>query len=378
MIHYICGYANDDSETKRFFSPAGASKMKYIFGCFEKLGKKCRIYSTCQVRSRRFARKERELHVVYRASFRTRNKYTFWLDRLFAVIQLFFYLLNVKKEDYVVVYHERFYLGCIKFVSRIKKFRLVYEIEEVYTIAKQYSQKSINKEIRALTKGIKKNLIGYIFPTEILNQKINTCGLPYIVIHGTYNVEEDYGEKFSDGRIHCVYAGTFDPQKGGVAAAADTAQFLNEKYHIHILGFGSKQDEEMLINQIDEISKKTKCRLTFDGLKTGEEYNRFIQRCDIGLSTQNPDAPFNETSFPSKILSYMANGLRVVTVRIPAIETSYIGNNVYYYEKQQPQDIAETIISIDFNDGYCGREIVEKLSAVFLSDIDKMFFERTR
>lgn len=36
------------------------------------------------------------------------------------MIQLFFYLLGVKKEDYMVVYHERFYSGCIKFVSKIK------------------------------------------------------------------------------------------------------------------------------------------------------------------------------------------------------------------------------------------------------------------
>ena len=374
MIHYICGYANDNSKIKRVYSPAGASKMKYIFGCFEKLGKKCRIYSTCQVISRRFARKQREEHSVYRASFRTRNKYTFWLDRLFAVLQLFFYLLNVKKEDYVVVYHERFYLGCIKFISRIKRFKLIYEIEEVYTIAKQYSQKRVNKEIRALTKGIKRNLIGYIFPSELLNKRINTCGLPYIMIHGTYNVEEDYGEKYNDGKIHCVYAGTFDPQKGGVAAAVSAAQFLNEGYHVHILGFGNKQDEELLINQIDEISKKTKCGLSFDGLKTGEEYNRFIQKCDIGLSTQNPAASFNETSFPSKILSYMANGLRVVTVRIPAIETSGVSNCVYYYDKQDPQEIAKAITRVDFNDGYSGQEIIKKLSDGFLSDLNNLLF----
>ncbi|MBQ6980255.1 MAG: glycosyltransferase [Clostridia bacterium] len=372
MIHYICGYANDNSKIKRIFSPAGATKMEYIFGCFEKLGKDYRVYSTCQVKSHKFVKKKKERDIVYRASFRTNNKYTFWLDRIFAIIQLFFYLLRVKKEDCVVVYHERFYLGCIQFVSKLKKFTLFYEIEEIYTIAKQHSQKSIDKEIKALTKGIKRNLIGYIFPTDLLNEKINRNNLPFVLIHGTYNVEKDYGGKFNDGRIHCVYAGTFDPRKGGVAAAAAAAQFLNEKYHIHILGFGSKKDEELLKKQIDDISKNTKCKITFEGLKSGEDYNRFIQKCDIGLSTQNPNAAFNDTSFPSKILSYMANGLRVVSIRIPAVENSEIGEFMYYYNEQIPQEIAEAIHKVDLTDGYDGREVIKKLSVKFLLDLNSL------
>lgn len=372
MIHYICGYANENSTIKRNFSPAGASKMEYVFGCFEKLGNNYIVYSTCQVKSQRFVRKQRGQNIVYRASFRTRNKYTFWLERIFAIIQLFFYLLSVKRNDYVVVYHERFYLRCIKLVSYLKRFRLIYEIEEIYTIAKQYKQKCINKEIKDLTKGIKKNLTGYIFPTDLLNEKINRNNLPFVLIHGTYNVEKDYGEKFNDGRIHCVYAGTFDPRKGGVTAAVDAAQFLDSKYHIHILGFGNEKDKESLINQIDEISKKTKCKITYDGLKSGEEYHRFIQKCDIGLSTQNPNAAFNDTSFPSKILSYMANGLRVITVKIPAVESSGIGKYVYYYEEQTPESIANAIKNVDFNDGYCGCEIIKELSVKFLSDLDKL------
>ena len=213
-------------------------------------------------------------------------------------------------------------------------------------------------------------MIGYIFPTELLNKKINVFGLPYVIIHGAYNAEKNCVEKFNDHMIHCVYAGTFDRKKGGVSTAVEAALYLNDKYHIHILGFGDKNEENLLLSQISDISTKTDCKITFEGLKTGEDYKRFIQKCDIGLSTQNPDAPFNDTSFPSKILSYMSNGLRVVTVRIPAIESSGIGNDVYYYEKQQPQDVADAIKRVDFNDGYCGREMIENLSATFISELN--------
>jgi hypothetical protein len=125
----------------------------------------------------------------------------------------------------------------------------------------------------------------------------------------------------------------------------------------------------MLLKKIDEISKTTKATITYDGLLRGEDYIQFLQKCHIGLSTQNPDAEFNDTSFPSKILSYMANGLRVVSVRIKAIEISAIGNEVYYYDEQNPKDIAQAIMSIDFNEPYNSREIIKKLDAKFSKEI---------
>ena len=103
-----------------------------------------------------------------------------------------------------------------------------------------------------------------------------------------------------------------------------------------------------------------------------EDYIRFIQSCDIGLSTQNPKAAFNSTSFPSKILSYMANGLRVVSIRIPAIETSAVGKYMYYYEEQQPKEIAKAIMSVNMNDDYNGRKIISNLDTEFYKNIAKL------
>ena len=123
---------------------------------------------------------------------------------------------------------------------------------------------------------------------------------------------------------------------------------------------------------ISEVSKKSVATVTYDGLLSGEEYIRFIQSCDIGLSTQNPDAAFNATSFPSKILSYMSNGLRVVSIRIPAIEGSAIGKYMYYYDKQTPEEIAKAIMAVDLNDDYNGRQVISKLDAEFSYDIAKL------
>lgn len=170
-------------------------------------------------------------------------------------------------------------------------------------------------------------------------------------------------------KIHCVYAGTFDPRKGGASISAEVAEFLPSNYHIHILGFGSDEEIEKIKKIINETEKKSKAKVTYDGLLQGEEYINFIQSCQIGLSTQNPNAQFNMTSFPSKILSYMSNGLRVVSIRIQAVEKSKIGNLIYYYNEYAPESIANAIKSINFDDNYNSKQLILKLNEKFLKDI---------
>ena len=206
---------------------------------------------------------------------------------------------------------------------------------------------------------------------------INTEKKPEVVIHGTYKVEperkcnifKDNLQQENHDMIHVVYAGTLDPRKGGAIAAAAAAEFLPEGYHIHILGFGSQSDIKNMQDRVAEISSRTKAKVSYDGLLSGEDYIRFIQSCDIGLSTQNPDAAFNATSFPSKILSYMANGLRVVSIRIPAIEQSAVGDILYYYDEQMPEEIAKAILAVDMNSTYDSRMHIQELDRDFCTQI---------
>ena len=286
---------------------------------------------------------------------------------VYAFFAIFFYLLfHAKKNEKILVYHSTGYIRAIKWAKFFKGFKLILEVEEIYGDVSG-SKKTIKKELSFFKKAD-----AYIFPTELLNQKINVKNKPYVIIHGTYNVEKPIGVKHDDGRIHCVYAGTFDPRKGGVAAAAAAGAFLDENYHVHILGFGGDNDKKNLLQKIDKVNALSKCQVTYDGLLSGQEYIKFIQSCDIGLSTQNPDAAFNATSFPSKVLSYMANGLRVVSIKIEALETSAVSDLLYYYEKNTPEAIANAIKRIDMSVPYDSRERIEELDKKFTEDIKKL------
>ncbi|MDQ0200737.1 glycosyltransferase [Neobacillus ginsengisoli] len=298
---------------------------------------------------------------AYRPLFR-------YLRILWSWIWLFGYLVkNTNSEETIIAYHSMMIINPIMLAKKIKKFKLILEVEEIYQDVKKYSQLMQSNEYRFFKSADK-----FIFPTELLIEKINKNNKPYNIIYGTYKVEQDRKSKFNDGKVHCVYAGTFDPIKGGSTIAATVAPYLPENYHIHIIGFGSEEETRSIQQLISEIAKTSVCTITYDGLLKDEEYTRFLQSCDIGLSTQIPGGSYNNTSFPSKILSYMANGLRVVSVRIKAIEMSVIGDAVYYYKEQTPEAIAEAIMSIDINEPYDSKQLIKKLDEKFVHTIKEL------
>lgn len=297
------------------------------------------------------------------------NAFKRFIRRKHVYAQLKRYLKeNLSVGETIIIYHSLGYYKLYKWLKEKLKVKIILEVEEIYSDVGKTRFVTRDKEVQSFS-----YVDAYIFPTRLLDDVVNVDKKPSVIVHGTYYVEKECGQPFNDGRVHVVYAGTFDPRKGGVQAAAAAALFLPKGYYVHILGFGSEIDKQNLLKTIDEVSEKTECTITYDGLKSGEEYVRFIQSCDIGLSTQNPDAAFNATSFPSKILSYMANGLRVVSIRIPAIEQSAIGRYMYYYDEQTPEEIAKAIKAVDLNDGYDSRNIIKALDEKFTREMKEFF-----
>lgn len=370
-IKYIGHYDTCENDNEnRNYSMAGVNKIDYICKALSANGFRVKIVSPSRTKNNNFYKGKRvkinnstELKLF--PTFPWGNK----LQKLFSLIigdfMLFWYLLTkVKKNETILAYHSLDLRNCIRFAKKIKGFKVVLEVEEIYQDVVSCSHYTKRNEYKNI-----ENADKFIFPTELLNEKINNAGKPYSIIYGTYQVEENRKLKFDDGKIHVVYAGTFDPIKGGGMAAVAAAEYLSQNYHVHIIGFGSEKQTANILEEIAEISKKSKATITYDGLLKGEAYIQFLQKCHIGLSTQIPDAKYNETSFPSKILSYMSNGLRVVSVRIKAIERSKIGEKIYYYDKQEPEVIAKSIMSIDITEPYDSRELIKKLDGEFVQNI---------
>lgn len=372
-MKYLCFYDYDIKRTKIIL--AAVNKLNYIIDSIVCCGQSVDIISpSVSLGDKKVIGKYEKIkdRVTLKTfdSLPSGNAFKRFIRRKHVYAQLKRYLKeNLSAGDTIIIYHSLGYYKLYKWLKEKLKVKIILEVEEIYSDVGKTRFVTRDKEVQSFSYAD-----AYIFPTRLLDDVVNVNKKPSVIIHGTYCVEKECGQPFGDGKTHVVYAGTFDPRKGGVQAAA-AAEFLTGKYHVHILGFGSEEDKQNLLKTIEDVSKKTECTVTYDGLKSGEEYIRFIQSCDIGLSTQNPDAAFNATSFPSKILSYMANGLRVVSIRIPAIENSAIGDYMYYYDRQTPEEIAKAIMQVDLNDGYNGREIISKLDKKFTKEIAELINE---
>lgn len=370
-LKYLVHYDTSDKEGRTYCLSA-KSKVDYICQTLVKIGYEVEIISASTVSAKGYFKGGSEHLGGHRTlkrfpAFKWGNPLEKLLAYAWGQLIIFLYLVFcIRRDETLLVYHSLALTRSVSFAYRLRHFRLILEVEELYTdVVKRDAEKKA-RELRSI-----RFADAYIFPAILLNEKINAENRPYCIIHGTYQVEPSREVSFGDGKIHVVYAGTFDPRKGAAAAAAAAAH-LPTGYHIHILGFGSTKETELLKRRIEEINRVSKAEVSYDGLFSGEEYIRFLQKCQIGLSTQNPNAEFNETSFPSKILSYMANGLRVVTVRIPAIEGSAIGKDVYYYDIQTPEGIAEAIMEVDFEKSYDGRSRVAELDIQFQENLKNL------
>ena len=354
-------------------SPAALNKMDYIIRVLSQLHIKTTVVSACNANSRRSnpavnSEIYPDITLKLLPTLKCNKLLSRIVSKLYFLLQLIICLFKeVNHGDTLIVYHALSLIVPIKILKLFRKCHLIIEVEEIYGDV-ICNSKCTKKELRLFKKAD-----GYLFATELLERKINVDKKPAIVVNGVYNTEPELKKLFKDDKIHVVYAGTLDPRKGG-AIAASSALFLDERYHMHILGFGGEQEKKLLLNEIQRISAQSKCTITFDGCLFGEEYIQFLQSCDIGLSTQDPSAAFNATSFPSKILSYMSNGLRVVSVRIPAIEMSKVGAYLYYYDSQTPEEIAKAIMTVNIKDAHNGRDIVKRLNMDFLEELRNFEF----
>lgn len=371
-IKYIFYHPSLNPQKPRETNEAAATKVDYIISVLNRIGVGVDVISPAVVGTKGFCFSRGGLKVSGNNTFRQFPSFGCQSTKVLRLLSRFvtnfcFHLYlkkNVKSDETILVYHSLGYCSWLKEFKKARGFRLIGEIEEIYQDVHKQSKRLGKDEFDFFSV-----CDSYVFPNTVLNERINKGGKESIVIHGLYSVQPQIAQKFNDRKIHVLYAGTFDSVKGGALAAAAAAEFLPENYHVHITGFGTKADEQNVRERVNMVSKKSKAQITFHGFISRNELTRLMQQCHIGLCTQDPTKELNLTSFPSKILNYMSNGLLVLSGRNRAIEESAVGDIVYYYENQTPQDISQAIQVVDLTDCDKGYNRLIQLDTSFSEDL---------
>jgi hypothetical protein len=377
-VHYFCFGIDDNTKDKLTYFPSSFPKIRYVSETIKKLGYKVNIVSSCSIKKkgiflgRSFAIDDLEVH-RYFTSFKTAIGLINKISILFTFAQLIHYcLFCVKKNEPILIYHSLYYLRPLKIVHKLKKCKFILEVEEIYSCFSNKTKRYYQSEIAFIN-----TASAYLLVNDLIDEKINRKNKPAIISYGNYSIPNVISAQLCNrSHINIVYAGVIENIRKAAFIAVDSMRFLDDNYRLHILGFGNDKDIAALKERLNEINAVCgDVRVIFHGYKSGDTYYSFLQSCDIALSchTYKRDMPeSSDYQFPSKIITYLANGLRVVSSKIRCVEKSKIGNIIYFYDDDSAKEIAKTILSINISENYDSRKLVKELDDYFSQEMKKL------
>lgn len=364
-IFYINYYTEDRGKgLKAFFSCV--PKVEYVVSKLENIYDEIEIVSAASSSKGVFWAKHFKLKpsvsLKYFFSFHGNNRLTRIINAFLLRSQILFFLLrNVKKCDTVLVYHSLFYASVLKLYKKLTKHKFCLEIEDVFT--------SVNASIKDKAP-VEWNFFqygdSYICVNDLLKEKLPQ-NKRTIVSYGSY-LSVSKMEESHDGEL--VYAGIIERYRYAAFLAAEAMLYLDDNYHLSIYGFGTDDDLEYLNSKIGRINneKGYEC-VSYFGKLIGDDYYRAIQKSEIALSTHRYDEnnmKSADDTFPSKLLVYLANNVKVVAQRLECLERSELAKHIVFYDDPTPENVAAAIrTAAQESNNQKGRDLIARLDREF-------------
>lgn len=351
MVHYLCFYADEKTQDELETFPSALPKIDYISSTLKEAGKDVRIVSACSYKrnaSRSFdiVTNRFGIECLY---IQRPWKLPYKLRILFFWFKVFQYIIcNVKCNDTLLVYHSLAYIYPIRFARFFKKVRMTVEVEELFYTLFDDNKKFKNRELAFL-----KTADAYLLVNDLLAEKLK-IKKPFLISYSAYRRETPINRcPYTGGKIHVVYAGCIEQHRKAAFMAVEAARYLSEKYHLHILGFGQKDDIEKLKSNIALVNKNREiARVTYEGSKYGREYSAFLSKCQIGLTCHvyNDKIPESaDCTFPSKVFVYFLHGLKVVSFPLKCLEQSAVSEYVSFASDFSAKSLANAILKVDLS-----------------------------
>lgn len=371
-MKYICDYnipvENDEG---RYYALSAVDKASYIHDVLVRLGYTVEIISPSWAKKTSKSRIDYindKISVVSGFSLGWTNSFTRVFSRISVMIWLFFYLLkNCKKGEKVISYHGVQKIPIVLLAKRIKGFDVILEVEELYSsLIEEHNWR------QRFEKKMIKSANSFIFASEVLERRCNAGNKPYVIAYGSYKVPPFYAGKKEDGKKHIVYAGLIKKDKVAFKSVR-IAKHLGPDYYVHIIGYGEEADINELKKEVEIISKDTKCGVSYDGLKRGTDYLTFLQSCHYGICPLTNDNTFQLACFPSKITSYLSNGLDVITTENAVLRNSQYRQFLHFVKDDNPESFAQVITGLTAERKESPRDYLVKMDEELISSIKRIF-----
>ena len=370
MVYYIGFYDTmTDGKFSRTVSPAAVRKMDYVIDKIANLGEDVTILSTACASSKVPGLKNKasiqdHVQVRYFPFGNFSKKFMRSAAERLMPIWLFMYcLFHIKKQDKVVYYHSPVTDQAVRRSQKIKKYDLISEIEEIYSLVWSRNKRDVKSEKALLRDCTKKAIV----VSESLKNYLKHPTA--IVSYGSYATCMKPKIKHDDGTIRLVYSGAFDKVKGGAFAALEIMPLLPTNYKLTLSG---KCPPALLPELNEKIAALNAVRgegnVRFAGLLPEDEFETLLLSSDIALNLQNEGA-FSGFLFPSKLLTYLCYDLPIVTTPGESIVASSLADILCITDNYDPQTVAQAILSVNLDRDEDYRQRLLQMDAQFEDDL---------
>ena len=260
-----------------------------------------------------------------------------FLNHLFLFVKSFFRVLRSKSSvliyDYLCLSSSQGALLAAK-IKKKKKICIVTDLPEFQSDNKRfikYCNKALNKAD------------GFTILTEQMNEKINPCNKPYIVLEGHSDgelkaVDESERYELSSGKKVVVYAGSLKKIYGIQNLVEGFIKADINDAELKIYGEGDYRKE------LEDICKNHK-NVRYMGIRSNDEIVEDEKRAALLVNPRPSSPEYTKYSFPSKTMEYMVSGTPVLMTKLPGMPEEYYPF-VYTIEDESCEGIANAILNV--------------------------------
>jgi hypothetical protein len=374
-IKYIGYYDLPDSLQKRAFALSAINKMDYVCDALQQAGYNIHLISPSWfIDPATSFKRQTTVHLntytklTLCPSFGTFGTLSKYLKVLFSLTWLFLYLLiHVRRDESILVYNATWLSLPVRMAKYVKGFSYILEVEEIYG-----EVWNIREIFKSQERKLIANADSYIFASDILANKFPHANRT--ILYGAYspsycNDIRDLVSSHNSKHKNIVFAGEIETTRCGAFTAVQCAKFLPEEFVVHVLGYGSEFDVNLLNVQIKEVNKNLgRDACVFHGTLIGSNLSAFLHNCDIAINPQKKGA-YMDTAFPSKILTYLSHNLRVVSTKINSIQGSRLCSLIDFATDDSPEAIAHAIHLVDLTTNFDSRSVLKQLDEQFVNEI---------
>lgn len=374
-ITYVGFYGTRDKKGGRSGALSAMTKMDYVSQVLTELDYDVNIISPSWLtprveKSNKFESGSTKsiapsVSLTFFSSWMSKNKFIRALRVPYSLFCLCFWLMfKVRREDTVICYHAPFLFWPVFLAKKIKKFNLILEVEELY-----HKVWTIKPRHEIWEKKLISLADSFIAVSELLAEHL-PADKEKVILYGSYQllpppVVEDIID--NDNKIKVVYAGVIDEIKGGAFKLIEATKYLPDNYSVYILGYGNHMMLGHAKNLIEKYHLSEKCH--YIGALHGTVLSDFLLSCDIGVNPQNTGC-YMETALPSKVLTYLAHHLKVVSSEVASLQSSKLADKIKFSFSDSPVDIASMIKSMpDVKRNKSNTELIQSLHQNFAGQL---------